>query len=476
MAINNLQLYRGKKFDGLVDSNKLSNAFLTQPEIVNKTLSFVFGYHYNNPLALLTGGIGQTQYIDNAEFEWHLAGDLEQPTVITRLVEVGNLTPGIGGTPFKVALSMDGPQFVSGEVLIPNDRNFPVIVLGDGVQEGNEMVYTLQLLDGKLNPDKFMPPALLAPGKEFSKDFTAYEEGSSRSGITNYASPFALRNRLTIHRKHYEMTGGAATDVMVIALKDPKTGKESYLWETYAEWQFLQQWYRELDRAAVYNKFGVAPGENGRPVLTGAGLREQIAPANKRDYTVLTESVIREFLMDLSYNVIDQGKRKFVALCGEGFMDQFDRAMKDTVRGWQLVDTKFVTGSGQELTLGGQFTTYKGLNGTEVTLAHFPCYDDPVHNRLLHPETLRPLESYRATFIEYGNYDGKGNFVKMAKRGREQLMWSNSGSMDASGGKNSRVAFGSKFDGYEVEVLSEIGYKLHNPMSCGELVCNVEGV
>ena len=51
MAINNLQLYRGKKFDGLVDSNKLSNAFLTEPEIVNKTMSWIFGYHYNNPLS-----------------------------------------------------------------------------------------------------------------------------------------------------------------------------------------------------------------------------------------------------------------------------------------------------------------------------------------------------------------------------------------------------------------------------------------
>lgn len=468
MAINNLQLYRGKKFDGLVDSNKLSSAFLTQPEIVNKTLSFIFGYHYGNPLALLTGGIGQTQYIGNSEFQWNLVGDLERPSVITEYLTPANGTPGINGTPFQIKLA--DKQFVSGEVLILDDRDFSLLVLGDAVQDGNEFIYTVQLLDGKINPAKFVPPALIAAGKEISKDFSAFEEGSSRSGITSYNSPFELRNRLTIHRKHYEVTGSAATDVMIIAMKDPATGKTSYMWENYAEWIFLQQWYRELDRAAVYNKFGIGPGENGRPTLTGAGIREQISPANRREYSVLTESVIREFMMDLSYNVIDQSKRKFVALCGEGFMDYFDRAMKDVSRGWQLIDTKFITGTGQELSLGGQFTTYKGLNGTEVTLMHFPPYDDPVHNRELNPLTLRPRESYRATFIEFGQYDGQANIVKMAKQGREQLMWTNGGSMSPAGGKTSNTSFGTKYDGYEVEALAEVGYKLHNPLSCGELI------
>lgn len=469
--VNNLQLYRGKKFDGLVDSNKLSNAFLTEPEVVSKTLSWIFGYHYNNPISLLTGGLGQTEYVNNSEFRWFLIGDLERPTVITENLETGNATPGIGGSTFQVKLAED--QFVSGEVLIPDDREFPVIVLGDPIQDGMDFIYTLQLLDGKTNPAKFMPPALLAPGKEFSKDFSSYEEGSSRSGITTYNSPFQLHNRLTIHRKHYEMTGSASTDVMIIALKT-EDGKVSYLWEDIAEWTFLQQWYREIDRALVYNKYGSSPGANGRPALTGAGLREQISPANKREYTVLTESVIREFLMDLSYNVIDTGKRKFVALCGEGFMDLFDRAMKEVARGWQLVDTKFITGSGQELTLEGQFTTYKGLNGTEVTLMHYPVYDDPVHNRQLHPQTLRPLESYRATFIEYGQYDGQSNITKVAKTGREQLMWYEGGSMGPHGGNTSKSKYGSKYDGYRVEVLSEVGIKLHNPLSCGELIPSIE--
>ena len=45
---------------------------------------------------------------------------------------------------------------------------------------------------------------------------------------------------------------------------------------------------------------------------------------------------------------------------------EFDRILKEKVAGFNLIDTKFITGSGQELTLGGQFTTYKMTNGIEV--------------------------------------------------------------------------------------------------------------
>jgi hypothetical protein len=34
-------------------------------------------------------------------------------------------------------------------------------------------------------------------------------------------------------------------------------------------------------------------------------------------------------------------------------MREFDRVLKEKVAGYTLVDTKFVTGAGQELTLGG---------------------------------------------------------------------------------------------------------------------------
>lgn len=477
MNVNNLQLYQGKKFAGLTDTNHLATAFLTEPEMVNNTLSFVFGFKYKNPLSLFTGGLGKTRMLNNRQYDWPLIGDLERPIKVTRNLNDGGSTPGLYGQTFRVVLA--DKEFASGEVLIPDNRDYPVIVVGEAIQDGAEFIYTLQLVNP--DPAAFMPPALIAAGKEFSKDYSAYEEGSHRSGLTTYGSPFMLRNHLTTQRKHREITGSAQTDVMAILMKDPVSGKTSALWSDIQEWTFLAQWYRELDRSLMYSTYsakanGTNPlkGENGRPTYIGAGLRQQISPSNKRTYTQLTENVIREFMLDLTYNVKADGDAKFVAMAGWGFMDNFDRAMKQSIAGWTLVDSKFVSGSGQNLTLGGQFLTYKGINGIEMTVVHQPLYDDPVHNRQLHPVTGRPVESYRATFIDYGMYGGESNIIKVAKKDRESVMWYTGGSTGPAGHNNSSSRMGSSsFDGYKVEVLSESGIMLQNPMSCGELILAV---
>jgi hypothetical protein len=477
MNVNGLQLYQGKKFAGLTDSNQLANAFLTEPEMVNNTLSFVFGWKYKNPLSMFTGGLGRTKTIGNREYQWKLIGDLERPIAVVRTLGDGGSTPGLYGQPFRVVLAEK--EFVSGEILIPDNRDFSVIVIGDAVQDGDGFIYTFKLI----NPDQaaFMPPALLAAGKEFSKDYSAFEEGSSRSGTTTYGTPFELRNHLTTQRKSREITGSAQTDVMAVVMKDPESGKTSYLWTDVQEWTFLGQWYRELDRSLMYSTHNTGingttdlKGETGRPVYIGAGLRQQISPSNKRFYTDLTENSIREFMLDLTYNVKGDGDAKFVAMAGWGFMDLFDRAMKKSVAAWTLVDSKFVTGSGQDLTLGGQFKTYKGINGIEMTVVHQPLYDDPTHNRQLHPVTGRPAESYRATFIDYGMYNGESNIMKVAKKDRESVMWYTGGSTSPAGHNNSSSRMGSStFDGYAVHVLAETGIMIQNPMSCGEMILSV---
>lgn len=475
-AVNGLQLYQGKKFAGLTDQNHLASAYLTEPETVNTVLSFIFGTNYGNPLQMLTGGLGRSLIVHNRQYDWNLMGDLEEPvSIIGNYGDLG-LTPGQYGEPFRLKLAKK--HFVSGEVLIFDNRDFPVIVDADPFQDGEGFTYQFKLLSP--DPSVFVPLSLLSAGKQVSKDYSAFEEGSSRSGITTYASPFKLRNHLTTQRKSYEITGSAHSDVMVIALKDPKSGKSSTMWADVQQWSALEQWYREQERASIYSVYNAKPngtvdlfGETGRPVYIGSGLREQIAPANKRTYNVLTENIIREFMMDLSYNVIDKGQRKFVALCGEFFMDAFDRAMKQSASRYSLIDTKFVSGSGQELSLGGQYTTYKGLNGTEISLMHMPMYDDPIHNRQLHPVSGRPLESYRATFIDFGMYDGKSNIQKVAKKDRENVMWQTSGSVSAAGHSTSASNIRSNTtDGYAVHMLSETGIMIQNPLSCGELICN----
>src|SRR5882757_6836197 len=212
MNVNALQLYRGKKWSGLTDENSLATAFLTQPQMVNNALAYLFGKYNGNVLSLITGGLGRTLYVDNRQYGWRLAGELERPVSIVRNLGDGGSTPGLYNQTFRIVLA--SKDFVSGEILILDDRQYQVIVVADPIQDGDGYIYTLKLTGA--DQARFVPPALLTAGKQISKESSAFEEGSARSGITNYASPFEMRNHLTIQRKSYEVTGSAATDVMVI--------------------------------------------------------------------------------------------------------------------------------------------------------------------------------------------------------------------------------------------------------------------
>lgn len=331
--------------------------------------------------------------------------------------------------------------------------------------------------------DSYIDPTLLAAGKQLSRVGSAYEEYSEEADIVNYNTPFKLRNHLTTMRLSYDITGSAYSSVMVIAMRDPKTKKSSYLWSDIQEWRAMKQWYETIDRYTIYSKFNANSngtvdlvGTNGRPVYIGAGLLEQIAPANKKYYTELTLDLLETFMFDLSYNILGQGERKFMALTGEMGMREFDRVLREKADGYTLVDSVFVTGSGQNLTLGGQFTTYKMLNGIELTLKHFPPYDDPVHNRKLHPVTGKPVESYRMTFFNVGMRDGESNIVKVVRKDREMVMWHTGGSVAPGSGHSKSISTlrSNAKDGYSVHFLSEQGIMLKDPTSAGELILDTE--
>jgi hypothetical protein len=371
--------------------------------------------------------------------------------------------------------------FGPGAILEFDDKEYQVRVLGEPYQDGGEWVYTVVIADGQAS--SYIPYTLLLAGKSVSRAGSAYEEYSEEADIFNYQTPFKLRNHLTTMRASYDITGDAYSSVMVIPMRDPKTKKQTNYWSTYQEWVAMRQWYERLDYQTVYSKYNAnsdgtvdLKGSNGRPVYIGAGLLQQIAPANRRPYTNLTLNTLDTFMSDLSYNILGMGQRKFVALTGEMGMAELDRVLRDKATGYTLMDTHFVSGSGQNLTLGGQFTTYKGLNGVELTLKHFPVYDNPVHNRKLHPITGKPLESYRMTFIDIGMRDGQPNLVKVVRKDREMVMWYTGGSVAPGQGhaKSISTLRSNAKDGYSVHFLSEQGIMLKDPTSSGELYCEAE--
>jgi hypothetical protein len=115
--LNNLQLYRGKRFSDLVDENMIANAALTRPHEVAGLLSLVFGTKddgVSTTIDLITGGLGRTMIIDNSEYEWNVMIDSDHAVNIRWAKWNGKeitpesisdgLTPGVNGTPIYLGL------------------------------------------------------------------------------------------------------------------------------------------------------------------------------------------------------------------------------------------------------------------------------------------------------------------------------------------------------------------------------------
>lgn len=484
--LNGLQLYRGKRFSDLVDENMISNALLTNPHQVSGLLSLVFGTKddgVSTAIDMITGGLGKTMIIDNREYEWSVMIDGDHAVNIMWAkcdgVDVNeNTAAGLNGTPIYIAL--EEKWYGPGAILAFDDINFQVRVKGMPYQDGNAWVYECYVAEGFAN--SYIPGIYLLPGRQVDRVGSAYEEYSDEADIINYQTSFKMRNNLMTLRLNYAITGDAYSTVLAIALTDPETGKKSYLWSDYQYWKALREWKKREEKALLFSKSNRnadgtynLKGSNGRPVPISAGLFEQISPANVRYYTTLTCELFEDFLFDLCYNLLGTNERKFIALTGEMGIREFDRILKEKVASFQMIDTHFITGSGQELTLGGQFTTYKMTNGIELTVKRCAMFDNMEMFRKLHPLTGKPLMSYTFLFIDLGQRDGQANIVKVCRKGREFVQWCTAGSVTPAGyANNINTIRSNSRDGYQVHFLGEEGIMLRNPLSCGILYCDAD--
>ena len=482
-VLNDLQIYRTKYTSDLVDEPTIASALMSAPHKVSASLSYIFGIRNESTLDFLTGGTGRTMYIENREYEWDVMIEADKPVTIKDAKWQGSAisstdTPGLNGTEIQVWVAEK--FFETGSIVEFDDKLYQARVMSSPYEDGHDWVYTLQVGDGQAG--SYIPPSLLVAGSQLSTVGSAYEEGSKEADIINYQTPFKLRNQLTTMRLKYEITGSAYATVMVIEMRDPITKKRTKYWSDYQEWIALRKWYKQIDYQLVYdqhtgssNGTNMLKGTNGRPVYRGAGLLQQIAPSNRRYYTTLTADLLEDFLSDLSYNILGMGERKFVGLTGEMGMKELDRVLREKASGYSVIDTHFISGSGQELTLQGQFTTYKMLNGITLSLKHFPLYDNTYHNRKLHPVSGKPVESYRMTFLDFGMRDGDSNIVKVVRKGREMVMWHTGGAVSPSGFANSINTMRSDdSDGYTVHFLGEVGIMVKDPTTSGELILDVE--
>lgn len=463
----------------MTEQSHLGRALLAKPHKFIDKMDQLFSasnYYSDNPMSSMLMGQKKTEEtIAATEWEWDLKGANTRPLVILEnVVPVSDTTPGKFRRTFKA--KFDENWWVAGDVITPGTSNkrFQCRIMEEPRRHGDGWVYTLRLMsdDSALS----LPVAHLTPGTQWAKLYSQYEEAAEQSGSTQYSLPISLRNKMGKFRKKYKVTDYASTEVLAVKVPD-SNGKLHDSWIRYAEVEYWQQWYRELERGYWYSRStDTVIGANGRPVRSGPGIQEQLEDSHIHRYSHLTTKLIEEYLMDIFYSRVKPGKgRRIKGFTGEYGMLQFHRAVENWmnksgfIKNVEIFTNKVSSEYHTNALEGGmQFVRYNMANGSSLELVHNPLYDDREINFEIDPVTGFPVESQRITFMDFSGEGNKSNLKLINKKDGFAFTYIE-GLYGPYGPKNggSSAHSGSY---YEMHVEKSCGLHINDITKCGELI------
>ncbi len=119
-----------------------------------------------------------------------------------------------------------------------------------------------------------------------------------------------------------------------------------------------------------------------------------------------------------------------------------------------------------------QFVKMAFIQGIKIEFIHIPWYDDPVRNKLMHPEG-GTVESRRLTIMDFGTSSGQPNIQLVRIKGQDEVFGYIAGLRDPYTPGNKVKNMNSGVDGYEIHRADWFGLKIHNPLRLGEFIPNM---
>lgn len=422
--------FKIKQWEGFggnfVDSQYLAASYDTsKPHVFENTLTKIFtssDRFTGKPLMGMTAAKGKVKEIDNEIYRWYLQGAEEKCARIIENIETSN-TPGIGRTMFRIKLDLD--YFMSPDVLFGEDPDYALQIVEGPIQDGTGYIYTVRLQTD--DNSKFFPTQYLEPGREFSKVWTSVQsELNSEFGTQQYPSSFQLESQVGAFAQKFELSDKALREQGRISVDfgytDPMSGKFSKVTKflPMAEAKMHNELYQSMEAQMWYGERSTYEGNVGHYwKKTGPGLRQILRDGHIEYYNgQLTEQRLIDYLMDIFFSRVDEGNRKVTVMTGTGGSIMFHDMLAASSRAFLQVDTnwtKMISENPRHLSYGAQFTHYQGPEGIEVTLIKNPLYDSTRYQKRMHPEyTNRPIDSWRMTFLDFGQVDMEDN-IQMLK-------------------------------------------------------------
>lgn len=470
--LNNLQVSYAKSWSGLTTENHLYAIYQNDVQLASDIVTEVFNRMGYIGLDSFLSKYPIKTFDHDGEYRWMLKGDSRRAIAIMGYSAPDSARPGANKQVFTITLT--DKYFVASDFISFDDIEHGVRIEDDGYADGTGWTYTVRHMRGDNN--YFIPTEMLRTGRKVSKLYNIVTNTlNDQYGETQYSSMFEMRNEFSTLSKKYVVPGNMQDRPLLIKMTG-QSGKSTTVWTKWQEMEFNFQWQKEKANQLMYstankNTDGTfsQKAPNGFVLKQGAGLREQISPSYKFYYNTLTLDYLLEIMTNLSINILPEDEREFLIMTGERGMIQFHKLVEDKIGVLiPLGDTERIKGSGQNKGLGGQYKQFLGPQGIKITVAHMPQYDDPILNRMEHPDGGF-TENYRMTIFNIGTSNGEPNIQKVAPKGRSEAKWYVPGSTTPFGPQNGGMG-ASAVDGYEMYFQSTQGIMLRNPLSACELI------
>lgn len=404
------------------------------PDVLSSQITYIMGdYNKAFPISTMTvgaefgfGSTGTMKALKDIQFTYPVMGRDDKVSIVSDTIYSGGDKAGVGNQPFFLIFP---DNWIKRFYKIESENGTQAYVLEDPEPVANGFRYKVQL--DPAGPTEFCPDTEWAVGRKWIEMHTAVAESESRTTESKMVMPGMYKNQMSIMRTGWSWAGNASNKMMKITIFGPD-GKSTNVWMDYAMWQYEKRWLNDCEHMYWYSRYNrsvdgtisLKDALTSKNIPTGSGILEQII--NKGTYSKLTMNSLSNKIGDALFGISDSGSMSITLMTGTGGMREFDRAMKDAGvtllgnLGAGDIASKFITGTGRELALGGFFDKFYHVDGYTIKVKHNPVFDTGRRAMVggVHPESGLPLESYRMVFLDDSDVDGVPNIQFVTQEGR----------------------------------------------------------
>ena len=438
--LGKFQMTGFQHWKGLTKENHLGSAFLSAPQKATNLMVQLLAYHRGKTLDTFLSQFPVKEFEDDSEYTWDVVGSSRRniPLIEARdengtPVTAASGMVGVGTAPFYLVFPED--WFADGEYIVGNlNELYQFRVLGDPRMEGTNAVYKVELAGGNTAG---CPAERLLAGERFSIEAAFVEKELSRKvGDVRFSTPVSMRNEWSNIRIQHKEPGSNLNKKLAVGIPVVKDGKKDVknMWMHVVDYEVEVQFSEYKNNALAFGRSNrnangeyMNIGKSGNVIKTGAGLFEQMEVANTMYYNTFSIKLLEDALYELSAAKLDLGDRYFVIKTGERGAIEFHKAVLNAVSGWTqylsdgnaaLIKNTTSNLHSNALSAGFQFVEYLAPNGVKVKVDVDPFYDDPVRNKIMHPNGGVAM-SYRYDILYIGTMD-QPNIFKCAIKGQPE--------------------------------------------------------